>query len=87
MVLFVGNSTTFVESIGVGMFKDVTLMGTFPWLPTKLLESANTINMVTFVLYDFDGSTDPWMGFSLGVASMFSKVTFIEPMSSYSHDV
>lgn len=61
LVPFVGYSPSTIEIIGAGMFKDSSLMGTFPLIPPKLSQSANTINRIMFVTCDSYESDDPWI--------------------------
>ncbi len=56
-VLCVGGSSSSYESVGVGIFKDSSLMGAFPSSPP----SVASVNMITSMVQQSQESFDPWV--------------------------
>jgi hypothetical protein len=60
-VPFVGDTTQYFVNIGVGMFKDTSLMGIFPLPPPSPTAHIAPINMISSFTSGSLGSFDPWV--------------------------
>jgi hypothetical protein len=60
-VPFVGDSQHFYMIVGEGMFKDSSLMGTFPLPPPSHAASVAAINMISSFSSEFLGFVNPWV--------------------------
>jgi hypothetical protein len=58
---FVGDSQSAYMSVGVGMFKDSSLMGTFTLPPPPPSSNVAPINMISSFTSGSLGSFDPWV--------------------------
>lgn len=62
-------------------------MGKFMILALDLLEPTNVINIIISISYDFDGSADPWIDFSLRDFGSFGEMGTSKHDKSSSDDV
>ena len=58
---FPGDSKITYESVGVGLLKDSSLMGTFPTPLPPTSQHISTINMISTMSYQSYKSSDPWV--------------------------
>jgi hypothetical protein len=58
---FLGDHKITYESVGVGLLKDSTLMGTFPAPLPPTTQHIATINMISTMAYQSLESSDPWI--------------------------
>jgi hypothetical protein len=62
-VSFIANTPPGYENVGVGLLKDLSLMGTFPIPPPPNIPSPSvaSINMISTVPHALSVSADPWI--------------------------
>jgi hypothetical protein len=58
---FLGDHKITYESVGVGLLKDSSLMGTFPTPLPPTTHHIATIDMISIVAYQYLESSDPWI--------------------------
>jgi hypothetical protein len=58
---FLGDHKVTYESIGVGLLKDSSLMGTFPTPLPPTTHHISTVNMISTMAYQSLESSDPWI--------------------------
>jgi hypothetical protein len=58
---FLGDSNITYESVGVGLLKYSSLMGTFPAPLPPTTQHIATINMISTMAYQYFESSDPWV--------------------------
>jgi hypothetical protein len=58
---FLGDHKITYESVGVGILKDSSLMGTFPAPLPPTTQHISTINMISTMAYQSLESSDPWL--------------------------
>ena len=58
---FLGDSKITYESVGVGLLKDYSLMGTFPTLPPPTSQHIMTINMILIMAHQSYESSNRWI--------------------------
>jgi hypothetical protein len=58
---FLGDHKITYESVGVGLLKDSTLMGTFLALIPPTTQHISTINMISTTTYQYLESSNPWL--------------------------
>jgi hypothetical protein len=58
---FLGDHPVMYESVGVGLLKDSSLMGTFPTPLPPTTRHISTVNMISTMPYQSLESSDPWI--------------------------
>jgi hypothetical protein len=58
---FLGDTKITYESVGVGLLKDSSLMGTFPTPHPPTSQHISMINMISTMSYQSYESSDPWV--------------------------
>jgi hypothetical protein len=58
---FLGGHKIMYESVGVGLLKDSSLMGTFPTPLPLTIDHIATVDMISTVAYQSLESSDPWI--------------------------
>jgi hypothetical protein len=58
---FLGDTKITYESVGVGILKDSSLMGTFPTPLPPTSQHISMINMISTMAYQSYESSDPWV--------------------------
>jgi hypothetical protein len=83
-VPFIENTPPGYENVGVGLFKDSSLMGTFPIPPPPNIPSPyiSSINMISTMPRELPISTDPWIVPDPGDHVRFSNVMPLSPIES-----
>jgi hypothetical protein len=81
---FLGDRKIMHESVGVGILKDSTLMGTFPAPLPPTTQHIVTINMISTMAYQSLESSDPWiMLSSLKFNSLVESIPLSPVEASY----
>jgi hypothetical protein len=83
-VPFIENTPSGYENVGVGLLKDLSLMGTFPIPPPSNIPSPSvaSINMISTVPRELPVSADPWIVPDPGDHVRFGDIMPLSPVES-----
>jgi hypothetical protein len=84
-VLLVGYSQVTYDSVGVGLLKDSTLMGTFPLPSPNLTNPISLINMISSMVPQSLRYLNPWFVPSLSDLELFSDTIPLRPTEASYH--